>query len=197
MKDKDVCICLGIKQINLYKTAHFVYEKSKSESDSGPPPFLPGLIKAVGGFFGLFNVGLIKLIKPVLSVASGKIESKIKEVGVTTEISVINKAADLMTGERAPYNILISVESIDYKKLSEKIKEKIKATDSKPSMSDGPDPEKICEAIRIVAPFIGDTFKTIPTEAINELINLLVREKVFEEAADFGIRLSGISLKTG
>ena len=132
----------------------------------------------------------LRTIKRSLGVISPIIKKEAKKYGLVFSVLRIddNTLIHQETGGKNMLDILASIENIDYHKMAEAISASTSKRKTKVSN------DKVPEVIRIIKPFIGDTMATIPTSAISELFDLLIRNKITELAGDYGVYLSGISV---
>jgi hypothetical protein len=124
-------------------------------------------------------------------IPRGKIAGFAEEYGVTFTKLIIKDVTLIKTktGGSNMLNISASIDKVEWGKLLSVLGGPAK----KPKVGD----DTLQKVIKIVEPFIANTMDTIPNEAIAELFNLLARDKVMALARNYGVRLSGVSVKPG
>ena len=138
--------------------------------------------------FGLKTImRSIGLINPIIKKEAKKYGLAFSVLRIVDNNQVYKNEGE---GGNSILNIFASITDIDYQKMAEAIS----ASTSKKKTKDSND--TVSEVIRIVKPFINDTMSTIPTSAISELFDVLIRNKITKLAGDYGVSLLDISVNS-
>lgn len=168
---------------------HIDYEKllSRIQDAKEKQAGIPYWLVKIAGKLLTSNIGFI--MKPITLFTKNRISVFAEGYGIYfTELSI--KDVTLIRTENEGGNMLdisVSIEKIDWDKLVSVIG----GISNRAFDNNGTLPE----VVRIIKPFVNETMATIPLNAIAELFDLLVKDKVVGLAEDYGVTVSEISVK--